>query len=82
MQVDVFQCIEVPMSLCRIGISRVLLRSATSMLTSITRVPELQHRTGAQYSAGAYTRAIVNVHSVGALPSRLVQARRRINPAR
>ena len=42
----------------------------------------LLHHTGAQYSAGAYTSARVDVLNVGVLAPQLVPARRRINADR
>ena len=50
--------------------------------TSTRRVWLLLHHTAAQYSAGAYTSARVDVLNVGVLAPQLVPARRRINAVR
>ena len=60
----------------------VMVRMAALRLTSTSRVWALLHHTGAQYSAGAYTSARVDVLNVGALAPQLVPARRRINADR
>ena len=60
----------------------VMVRRAALRLTSTSRVWALLHHTGAQYSAGAYTSAIVDVLNVGVLAPKLVPARRRINAVR
>ena len=56
-----------------------MVRMAALRLTSTSRVWALLHHTGAQYSAGAYTSARVDVLNVGVLAPQLVPARRRIN---
>ena len=60
----------------------VMVRRAALRLTSTSRVWALLHHTGAQYSAGAYTSARVDVLNVGVLAPQLVPARRRINAVR
>ena len=56
----------------------VMVPRAALRLTSTSRVWALLHHTGAQYSAGAYTSARVDVLNVGVLAPQLVPARRRI----
>ena len=59
-----------------------MVRRAALRLTSTSLVWALLHHTGAQYSAGAYTSARVDVLNVGVLAPQLVPARRRINADR